>query len=1254
LPGRSILKSTSQDESEDPATTQESSDNDHLPPSSSMENPSSSTNTADITETFGSAAESSKRNRKSFGRRVSFAATARIRMFEREEREEDFAKTTSFLEGGFNPRAILGRGFISDNSSDAGNNSGLDTGDTIDSTKDDTFDRISSGPRERTEGSIGSNSDSEKERSFEINVHAGNSPENSGTITNLNILRFTASSSSGRKVKTPFDDGDMDQGSSSEDEDGHYYPDVSLMKRSSGIGLIKGDRDSILGPQILLGNSQDQGSSLDAPRRIDEVFAADEADGFMGDEASMTSQDFHSVNDSINILIQRRRSSVQEAALAEPETLDQDLSQQHSTSNQITEGFGKGEFVASSGGSDRFGEMGSSQSQSQSQSHTSEQQQHGQETTLSQEHMASGSPSQGEPPSPTDDVLEQQDSSQSLRGLLPPQTIGYVDELDGAERFGGDEDTDMDITAPIGAGIHELAQEQPPLAFDQAADHTAVFSDLGTPMDMTQTIGAGILETNLELEPTTPLDSVENVLMLTTPSPQSDAVDPEPSIPTTPTRAPRRQSDVFDNDNEGDDGFMSQDHTADFTQSISQIPSTPPRRVSLLRGGNASPTMTPRRGLSTPGRFTPTVKERFNIFPEIMERQLQNMESALTTPDRLSNQREQLSMEIETLEYDIEDGRSQQEDLGDDDVTQDIDMLDAAEDEGDSVDEDSTEELPPITLKKFLHLVGISFLDNLVANTRRRTIPHHPGNDDASQTKYNIGDLVKATTLAMAEIDAYQNGSKIIKEYIDESRESIQTMERRMNKENPDFFRDFREGDSDYKEFIKDRFKLIKVHCKLDATQMWSIWRTDLYNFHQEILEYHHSKLSQDKTRLAGVASTLAPHRGTLASRHEELKRQLEQARERQSAFLQCDKDQLASLAEAIEEQGTQLEQFKLNLAKRKKEHAEILSKVDQLKLVEKSTKTRIVAAEKTIQEHQYVRPEDLARAQQLLGLIQSTHLWETHRPMTNSLKATKADPAVLEFVYDRSIKASIDVSKLGRDPKAIQVTEFEQGGAADEKNQALMTSSRQLVSISAFMPKKRRTISEYSGLLRDFTTLIASKYKIGTSISKVLSDIAQFWTKVNLIRREIELVRTRNVVNLVAGSEENLRELEEDGEGSSSPSKKVSKPKPGPNTPLVVLDIRLRFTRFGPRKSSNGEEGGENDEEDEVEPLKFYVWFTFTLNDILSFPARNSFTWRLELVYGDISHDEISKVIGPSLKQGGYTVLSDICTNINTLLGRR
>lgn len=95
--------------------------------------------------------------------------------------------------------------------------------------------------------------------------------------------------------------------------------------------------------------------------------------------------------------------------------------------------------------------------------------------------------------------------------------------------------------------------------------------------------------------------------------------------------------------------------------------------------------------------------------------------------------------------------------------------------------------------------------------------------------------------------------------YVDESRKTTLELETRVNNENPDFIRDFREGDADLKDFIKDRFKLLKSHCRLDAIDMFSVWRSDLYNFQRESLEHHIAKL-EEVTNWFGLCMPKVPN----------------------------------------------------------------------------------------------------------------------------------------------------------------------------------------------------------------------------------------------------------------------------------------------------------------------------------------------------------------------------------------------------------
>lgn len=362
-----------------------------------------------------------------------------------------------------------------------------------------------------------------------MSVYPSNSDStgSSGIATSL----FVHDSSEDTGGKSPFDE-DVDQGSSSEDDEGNFYPSANLMKRSSGVGIYQGDNDSILGPQLQLG-TQSQ-SQTDYADLFGERGAGMQDDT---EDYSLSGHDFKDPGDSLILNFRKHRSSL---------------------------------------------------------------------------------------PGRSTSVIDNDDTADysSIRLHRPDGTKngndGPMSEHSGLIT---DEDTDMDITSPIGAGIHALAQEQPPPAFAHDEDNTDMFSEGGTTMDMTLPIGSGIVEVNKA----STTEGVQSEWRRNSGA-SASATNPQ-SIPTTSSKIDHPSI----NTNGHPTNTTNDINTGDATNSTEQQPpSTPPRRVSILRGG--SPTSTPRKGLGTPGKFTPRTHARFNIFPEVIENQLKNVEASSTAP----------------------------------------------------------------------------------------------------------------------------------------------------------------------------------------------------------------------------------------------------------------------------------------------------------------------------------------------------------------------------------------------------------------------------------------------------------------------------------------------------------------------------------------------------------------------------------------------------------------------------------------------
>ncbi|KAG0283661.1 hypothetical protein BGZ96_011954 [Linnemannia gamsii] len=1188
LPGKSILKAAGPENEEDLTGNQETPDQ-----TSTVDNGELSG--VDTTETFSSTTEFLKRSRKSIGRRVSFAATARIRMFERDDKEDEHAKTMSFLEGNnlqadpnITPLTFQSNGQDNDTNNTA-SSMGSD-GPSQDNQEDENT--------QNTHTSNGS-SDSEKERSFEVNVAHGYSDTTGSSEANNGLYLQSLLPAEGLGN---FDDMGHSSDSSSDDDDINYFPDAHLMKRSSGVGIFEGNQDAALGPQVDIS----QASHTHFTQQSDHL---DDGTGDM----SLVSEDF-----SMDFRFQRHRSSL-------PERLTTPFGAEDRAEDSTTDFTNDLKSFAV--------DLGPS--------------------SLAPSH---GPPGLG---SVTDNMNE----------AIMANARQDFDMLD--EQLGGDEDTDMDITAPIGTGIQELAQEMPPTAFHSAEDHTAMFSDLGTPMDMTQPIGVGILEalvvaTSTQHDTPSQVGEVEGASSTHTSSlaqaSSSQPLNNEHSIGASAEQileTPRLQS--FNNRASLRASFGATDVVID------------PFQTGPTEGSEQNEQEREQPPFSEPVFQAPHVSPTTSNLAKKIHRFSVGDPSGLASGSQGGDQ-------DNTMDFLFEQNRARRSltgvSMGGGDRSRDhtsdfnnrsieapeneLDVADVSYDEGG--DEDSISELPPITLSQFLGFVGISFLDQLYTSTRRRTIPHQ----SSSSESYRSADLIKAKAIFTQELSSYRDACRLLKQSIEKTRAFAAEQEKKVMESNPDYFREFRESNADTKDFMKDRLKMVKSHAKLDTSVQFSGLKSELLERQQASLEEHLDKLKKDIANLSQLASELSKEKAKVTPRHAELKRIVEQATQRRRAYAQCDKEQLRMLTEAVDEQGTQIEHFKSVNERKEKELAEVRARVAQLRLAEQTSKERVVAAEKTIQDNQYVRLEDVSQAKDRLSIIQATHRWEPLRPPNRPssagnrfsafmvAEAESAGGGTLEFVYDKNVVVAIDRSKIGKDTAAVKVSGFAKEGMTEF---ALSLADQQRLHISALTGKTRPPMKDFFPLLRDYTSMVAAKYKVGTTIGKILSDVSQFWSRICLIRRDIELVRAHHVVDLVAGSAENLKELELNSSPQNSRLSRQAAVAGSTTTPVVLLDIRVRFT--GPilgaaarRKVPDQRNGGKKSQHyPEEEPVKFYLWFTFTLSDLLSFPGPNSFTWRLEVVYGDISQEHVAKAVGPCVKKGGYDVMRDICVKVNQLL---
>lgn len=133
------------------------------------------------------------------------------------------------------------------------------------------------------------------------------------------------------------------------------------------------------------------------------------------------------------------------------------------------------------------------------------------------------------------------------------------------------------------------------------------------------------------------------------------------------------------------------------------------------------------------------------------------------------------------------------------------------------------ETLPKITIKDFLSLVGIRFLDGLTSFTRRDTLLF----DRKAEKDLNTDELVYRGLICTEEHIVYEKGCTDIIEMINKSRSNVDYLEKEFGFNRPTVCSQFSNGNEQEKDEITTKLKALKTSSRTHAKNKWYLWRLE-------------------------------------------------------------------------------------------------------------------------------------------------------------------------------------------------------------------------------------------------------------------------------------------------------------------------------------------------------------------------------------------------------------------------------------------
>lgn len=230
-----------------------------------------------------------------------------------------------------------------------------------------------------------------------------------------------------------------------------------------------------------------------------------------------------------------------------------------------------------------------------------------------------------------------------------------------------------------------------------------------------------------------------------------------------------------------------------------------------------------------------------------------------------------------------------------------------------------------LTLKEFLSVVGIRFLDHVSTSTRRETLARLY-EERSSDFGFFLRDrLLMSICLHQPESQLYEQGCAVLEEKITETRAALDVMENKFPKS---FFIPHKNDAVFSSEWIS-QLKALKTHARNQVQDQWYQWRRTHLVPLGELFQEHITKLQQDGAQLDQVRASMESVSNQLRSFHNLLLDRKRSIERDQSLIQQMDWKHYITIMQQKEKQDLHIQSIKDRIATIEKENNQCRSQLD-------------------------------------------------------------------------------------------------------------------------------------------------------------------------------------------------------------------------------------------------------------------------------------------------------------------------------------
>ncbi|KAJ2920371.1 hypothetical protein MD484_g151, partial [Candolleomyces efflorescens] len=474
----------------------------------------------------------------------------------------------------------------------------------------------------------------------------------------------------------------------------------------------------------------------------------------------------------------------------------------------------------------------------------------------------------------------------------------------------------------------------------------------------------------------------------------------------------------------------------------------------------------------------------------------------------------------------------------------------------DGMYDEEEEELPVISIAQFFQMTGIKFMDELTAPRRSIHPSQNPTRQPREPQDIPVSEYVVAMAIDIPQLELYTRVSRDLEAWMEKSKSVFADAEEEAAKVTPELFVEYARADEEGQADFLHQLNFIKINTRGQAKSDWYDWKLKWVEGLKMTADQAFADLESDAVKLEALGAAASQVIPDLEREYEQIMAELEREQAEVAEIEACDQDYLNELKASIAEQTIEVEALKAEVAESNDQLKWLEERLQESDAQKREIQGSIAKAERILQIQKSSTRAEVFQLKDELESLEELHM----------VRVIKVNAQAFEYVYDSTFRVNIPCKNFRPVISKITLTRLEQTRA-----------------------RAKDDFPKLSALFLDCATEILAEDE-DTTVPKVIHKLNDYWTSCAQLRSHLRLLNVKYPIDIDVA----------------------------PSTPSSVPTFRVRTTVMFPRVAG-----------------KAIVSYIFTLQTFCQWPLSiDSLDCAVDVSYGALDRSEILKAVVDRLAQ--------------------